>query len=285
MLIALLIFSSAVSAQEADLAGVWNESGKPVLILGESAHKDARAVLFLKRLISLEKENLDFVALEADSSQQAQVDAYLKINKPLPEKLRGAALRDLSLLHLIRVLNLDRKDQGLKPIAVKLLDLPGAGYSSNANWFADRDKFMREMLLTVSEGMTLRGIVFTGSGHAAKLPFTLPRLMRMGLKPFTSIVPFGSYEEIKQNALSVFVQNDFSWTEMGMMAAFGDSRPFLRMWSLMRRSPGELLHVEDEEFQFAEAHTGLTDQVPMRISTHFDYLVRPHNSCAEEVMP
>lgn len=284
-LLGLLILSSAASAQEAELSLEWNKSGKPVLILGESAHNDQRAILLLKRLITLESETLDFVALEADSSQQSLVDAYLLSNLPPPQKLRGAAIRDLSLLQLIRALNLDRRDQGLKPISVILLDLPGAGYSSNANWFADRDRHMFETLRRGTNGLSQRGIIFAGSGHAAKQPFELPKPLRWNTSPFTKIEPLGSYSPLKENALAVFVQNDFTWMEMGLMAIFRDTRPFLKMWRLMKTSAGEMISTQDEEFQWAESHTGLTDKTPMRISTHFDFWVRPEMSCASAAVP
>lgn len=275
LIMALGVFAkTADCATEHEISSVWKQSHKPVLILGEASHGDQRSIELLKSLVALEWKSIEFIALESDSSEQAVIDAYLNSTALLPSRLNGSATRDLSLLATIKKINQKRTAVEMPPIDVIAMDLPGNGFDSREAWFGARDKYMSELLISKTESFSRPGIVFTGAGHAARFEYRLQTLLRLAMRSISSVTPLGANPLLQTKSLSVFLQTEYSLGEKLPMLLFGDTRPFVRLSAKMKAKSGELIRTQSSRFMEAERALGVTDNTPMKLSTHFDYWVQ-----------
>lgn len=185
----------------------WEKSGKSVLHVGEASHNDNASLMRITTIIRHLWRELDYIALEADASQQYFIDQYVNGQSEEPPKnLAGASMRDSRLLEFLRTINSIRIDQKLFPIKVIALDPSAEGYDDYNSWFQARPAYMYRRLMEQTDSLKQKGIIFTGAGHAARGTTRLPRLARWMMKVESSYTPLG--DAIQNKAFSVFLQTN-----------------------------------------------------------------------------
>lgn len=269
------VFANILDQSAEQITSMWEQTGKPILLLGESSHRDLTSIEVLKRIVASNWRTIQFVALETNSSEQEIVNTYLETGLSLPQKFSGTSLRDPSLLTFFRGLNEHRKGFGLAPIRIIALDSSGAGYNTYAEWFADRGRSMASRLQhDIQAGH--QGVIFTGAGLAARDTYALPKILQLLMRVNADVTPIANDERLRQNSVSVFIQGKHEFVERALLVASG-LRPFLRIRSTVGIKPGSLASIDNETFRRAAERAGFKETTAMNLTSNFDYWIQIEN--------
>ena len=230
-------------------------AGHRVLALGETGHEQPAIDDFALKLVRELGTDIDWIGLEAPSSEQEAIDRRVAGDSSAPVYPKLAPLLDL-----VAELNRGRPT----PLRVIPLDLTSQGESQEGGWFARRDGHMLETLRAQTNGFAGRGLLHMGMAHLSAAPFRLPRLMSHFLGVSPELHTFGerleSEPELRGRILRVAVHADVPWIEKwGLITP--DFRPFYRA---MNRGPA-----------FGPASAIPNDaRFPVSVGEGFDYFVK-----------
>jgi hypothetical protein len=270
--------TSRIAETAKSISSAWEESGRPILALGETSHTQPYSITLLRKILILNARTLDFVALEADSTQQRIIDLCLLTGGPCPQ-LDGPGVRDPTVVDFIHRINNVRAAFDIEPIRVIAMDLPKQKEKSTGDWFVERPRYMAGILQRQIRGK--RGILFGGAGHAATNSYKLPKLVGAQLGVALEYLPLGALLSSQNNVLAVYLSTPQSW-KVTLASYFSrDIRPHFSLAKLLKDFPGQPIPTGNPDFQILETAAGSGGHTSMPISKNFDYWVLLNSKCED----